>query len=525
MTPLVFQSQRRSPLEWGLLAVYLLMIGLGVAFHEPWRDEWRAWMIGATAASPVQLWDLLSGEGHPWLWYALLKPFTLWPGGSAGLALVGLGTGLVGSLLLFLCFRLPLWIRAGVLFSAYWLVEYVVVSRSYGLAYALTSLGLLAVLRGRRWLSGALLIGLAAHTHLLIALANLPLIALLALWGRRLPGRRRLLALVLVLLLSATGIASAVGSRALAYGQSRLASITAKAAQVVPGLPRVPPVPGRLPQAAGSERQLDEPSTDVRAPKDASDDGAIAGSANPRRLIPLLAPGLILLVLAGLWRRSRLVVLVYGLPAFTILMLFLRLIYRGGPWHQGTVFMVLVYSLVLAAEDPTASQPNRLAIWLDGPWLASLRHSRPGARMAMLALSLLLLLGAADGLHQWFEDLGQPFSGAPAAAAFIGDRGLTSRQILPRSSDMDEALTIALQPEARVARPIGSLLPLHRLKWNLSETRICRLAAERAQQLQQPVVIVANARHGGPTRCPGLTTRSRRFDGLRESLEIVEIQP
>jgi len=174
-------SQRRPVSEWVVLALYLAMVLLGVAFHEPWRDEWRAWMISASASGPADLQQLLSGEGHPWLWYGWLRLFMGLGDASAALALAGLLAGLLGSLTFFFAVRLPLWIRTGVLFSQFWLHEYVVVSRSYGLAYALTLLAILAVVRGQRWLAAALLLGLAAHTHLLVALANLPLIALLAL--------------------------------------------------------------------------------------------------------------------------------------------------------------------------------------------------------------------------------------------------------------------------------------------------------------------------------------------------------
>lgn len=516
------RPQRRSSLEWTLLLAYLLMVLVGVAFHEPWRDEWRAWMISASATGPAQLHDLLRNEGHPWLWYVLLRPFIHWPGGQAGLALAGLSTGLLGSLLIFFCFRLPLWIRAGVLFSVFWLVEYVVISRSYGLAFAFTSLAILAGLRARRWLLAALLIGLAAHTHLLVALANLPLIALLALRCPALPGRRRLLALVLALVLSLTGIAAAIGPGALAYGQYRLSNMASRVARLLPGRGAAvvaPPV-------ARPRRPTPGATATAGSDQGSSDQDRLAALALPRLPMPQAGLVLILVVLAGLWRRCRTVVLVYSLPALTLLLLFLRFIYRGGAWHQGTVFMVLVYTLVLAAEDPGGGRPALAAGWLDRPWLDGLRRSGWAGRLAMLALSLLLLVAAAEGVHQWRQDLLQPFSGAPAAAAAINASGYSQKDILVRSSAMEEVLAIALQPGAPRPVPVGGhLRPFQQDIWALPDRQICRRAAGLVRRTGRPVLILANGRQGGPTVCPGLRTRTLRFDGLRESLELVEIQP
>lgn len=534
-------SQRRPVSEWVVLALYLAMVLLGVAFHEPWRDEWRAWMISASASGPADLQQLLSGEGHPWLWYGWLRLFMGLGDASAALALAGLLAGLLGSLTFFFAVRLPLWIRAAVLFSQFWLHEYVVVSRSYGLAYALTLLAILAVVRGQRWLAAALLLGLAAHTHLLVALANLPLIALLALWGRRQPGRhRRLLAFALAIVLSVTGIAAAMGSAAAAYGQGRLARMSGRLSRVLPILPRIPPPPRRspgrdlppLPPGAMPPNMLARlESAAARTP------GGSAGPASTpapgvdaadvlreRVLLPYGGVGLILVVLAGLWRRCRAVVLVYSLPALTVLVLFLRFIYSGSTWHHGTVFMVLVLSLVLAREGPAASTGSASAGWLQRPWLQGWRREGPGGRLTVLALSLVLLVSVAAGLQAWGEDLRQPFSTAPNAAAQLRARGFTPERLLARTSDMEEVITIAMAPHHPA--PWGPLRPLHRRKWALPATTACRQAADRARRLGQSVVIVADPRaRGGRTSCPGLTTSTIRFHGLRESVELVVVEP
>lgn len=45
-----------------------------VLHHEPWRDEAQAWLI-ARDTGPLSIFNVLSYEGHPVLWYYVLMPF------------------------------------------------------------------------------------------------------------------------------------------------------------------------------------------------------------------------------------------------------------------------------------------------------------------------------------------------------------------------------------------------------------------------------------------------------------------
>lgn len=45
-----------------------------IPFHESWRDEAQAWLI-ARDTTLVSLFQILKYEGHPALWYLILKPF------------------------------------------------------------------------------------------------------------------------------------------------------------------------------------------------------------------------------------------------------------------------------------------------------------------------------------------------------------------------------------------------------------------------------------------------------------------
>lgn len=60
-----------------ILLFFFLVLGILQAylkwnFHECWKDEWQAWFV-ATDMNFAEMFDFLSYEGHPILWYLWLK--------------------------------------------------------------------------------------------------------------------------------------------------------------------------------------------------------------------------------------------------------------------------------------------------------------------------------------------------------------------------------------------------------------------------------------------------------------------
>ncbi|WP_137152354.1 hypothetical protein [Devosia sp. FKR38] len=58
-----------------VLAYIVLQIALAVA-HDPWRDEAQAWLWAQSLATPMEFFAI-PGEGHPPLWYWLLRGLSL----------------------------------------------------------------------------------------------------------------------------------------------------------------------------------------------------------------------------------------------------------------------------------------------------------------------------------------------------------------------------------------------------------------------------------------------------------------
>ena len=67
-------SKKRTLFAILLIAVYAVINGILLYFHEPWRDEAQAWLI----ARDLTFWEIpsqMSYEGHPCLWHWILYPF------------------------------------------------------------------------------------------------------------------------------------------------------------------------------------------------------------------------------------------------------------------------------------------------------------------------------------------------------------------------------------------------------------------------------------------------------------------
>ncbi len=146
---------------------YLAVLGFTMYFHEPWRDEWQAWLIVKNSDSIGSLFQKLGYEGHPSLWYLLLWIVQLFTNNIAGMQLlhfiIAAATALV-------------WLRyapfnklqkALFLFGYFPLYEYGVISRNYGISLLLLFVFLLALTKNRsNYILQAFLLCLLMQTNL-----------------------------------------------------------------------------------------------------------------------------------------------------------------------------------------------------------------------------------------------------------------------------------------------------------------------------------------------------------------------
>lgn len=152
----------------GRLLVFLAWLAFALwlaAGHVVWRDEARAYSIALSGANIFAMLRNLHGEGHPALWYLLLRSLHDAFPTPAVLPIAGAAIG-VAAMALFAFrapFRLPL--IALVLFSLWGAFEYVSLARNYGIAVLV--MFVIAALYGRvrqnLWLG--LLLALLCNTN------------------------------------------------------------------------------------------------------------------------------------------------------------------------------------------------------------------------------------------------------------------------------------------------------------------------------------------------------------------------
>ena len=127
-----------TPDDWRkrlfLFLPWLLLVAWPLTHHVFWRDEVRAFSLALSGSSVTEMLRNIHGEGHPALWYLLLRAMHDLLPVRAVLPITGAAIG-IAAMALF-AFRAPfrLAIIALVLFSLFGVFEYVVVARNYGIS-------------------------------------------------------------------------------------------------------------------------------------------------------------------------------------------------------------------------------------------------------------------------------------------------------------------------------------------------------------------------------------------------------
>lgn len=118
-----------------LLGAWLAVTLWLVLNHVPWRDEVRAWSLMLSGGdSWWGMFRAVHGEGHPYLWYILLRAGHLLFGVREVLPALGFVVGAAAATLLALRAPFRLGIIAVLLFSAHLGFHLTVVSRNYGIS-------------------------------------------------------------------------------------------------------------------------------------------------------------------------------------------------------------------------------------------------------------------------------------------------------------------------------------------------------------------------------------------------------
>ena len=113
---------------WGCIGLYL------VSEHVYWRDEVRALSLALQGNNLIEFFNNLQGEGHPALWYLLLRLVNSFTHTPQSLPILAFLIASASFLLLSLKSPFNLFLIALILMSNFALYEYSVMARNYGVS-------------------------------------------------------------------------------------------------------------------------------------------------------------------------------------------------------------------------------------------------------------------------------------------------------------------------------------------------------------------------------------------------------
>lgn len=113
-----------------LLVILFLIL---IPHHEPWFDEAQAWLLARDSSHLDLIWNRLRYEGHPFLWYFVLKFFIGLGFPYAAITWISAGLAVAASAILLIYSPFPLVFRVLWPFTYFLFFQYGIVSRSYSL--------------------------------------------------------------------------------------------------------------------------------------------------------------------------------------------------------------------------------------------------------------------------------------------------------------------------------------------------------------------------------------------------------
>ncbi|WP_246708651.1 hypothetical protein [Rhizobium ruizarguesonis] len=161
------RTRSRRIVECVVLAVWLVAVGLQVSHHVMFRDEVRALTLALSGNSIWAMLRTIHGEGHPAIWYLLLRVAHQVFGSVTVLPGLALLVAIAAVALLLFRSPFPLILVVLIMASDAFAYEYSVMARNYGISALL--LFVIAAnyqaWRKRGYLIGGLLFLLANQCH------------------------------------------------------------------------------------------------------------------------------------------------------------------------------------------------------------------------------------------------------------------------------------------------------------------------------------------------------------------------
>jgi hypothetical protein len=128
------EPKRRSWIDFSIFLLWFVTVCVLALHHVMWRDEVRALSIALGGNNIIEMLKGLHGEGHPAVWYLLLRAAHSVVGRVEVLPLVAFIVALAAAGLLIFRSPFPRLVTAGLVFSKLLCFEYSVMARNYGIS-------------------------------------------------------------------------------------------------------------------------------------------------------------------------------------------------------------------------------------------------------------------------------------------------------------------------------------------------------------------------------------------------------
>lgn len=156
-----------------VLVLYAIVIGAGLYHHELWGDELQSWNLAKGSDSFLDLFSTIKYEGHPPLWHILLWSMTKFTHTPESMKILHFFIALaLGGVILFLS-PFPVSLRVIIISGYYFVFEYAVISRNYGIGAFMAFLTVWVMLKEEfryKHTVYYILLFLTANVHLLSCL-------------------------------------------------------------------------------------------------------------------------------------------------------------------------------------------------------------------------------------------------------------------------------------------------------------------------------------------------------------------
>ena len=168
-----------------LFPIFFFLISLvGIINHEVWRDEWEIWLMARESKDLINFFEISKYQGHPQLWGLLLFILHSLNLDYYYMQILSISFATAYSFLIFSKSPFNMILKILIILNFYFLYEYNIVSRNYGLGVLLIFLSLECIKRKKEFLSNFFII-LSFYTHTFFIPIGCSLIALRYLFNHK----------------------------------------------------------------------------------------------------------------------------------------------------------------------------------------------------------------------------------------------------------------------------------------------------------------------------------------------------